>query len=93
MGDSTCHVNIAYKNCFPTIDPEKLASIHEPFVREDICKVLFDMPAFKSLGPDSIQAGFYQRIWQTVGDSIVNFSGIFLRLGCFLIMLMILCWS
>lgn len=38
---------------------------------------LFDMPAFKSPGPDSLQAKFYQKIWVMVGDSLYELAKFF----------------
>ena len=37
---------------------------------EEIKEALWSMKPYKSPGPDGLHAGFYQRFWLTMGDSV-----------------------
>ena len=37
---------------------------------EEIVSTLWSLKAFKALGPDGLHAGFFQRFWLIVGDSV-----------------------
>ena len=40
--------------------------------KEEIKDALWSMKAYKAPGPDGLHAGFFQRFWLTVGDSVVE---------------------
>lgn len=49
-------------------------ALNAPSFADEKKKALFDMSPFKSPGPDEIHAGFYQKMWHIVGNSIYEFT-------------------
>lgn len=45
-------------------------SLSTPVTNEEIKQGLWSLKAFKTLGLDGLHAGFFQRFWMIVGDSI-----------------------
>lgn len=37
---------------------------------EDVKNAMFDMAPYKAPGPDGMHAGFYQLMWNTVGETV-----------------------
>ena len=56
----------------------------KPVSKEAFKKALFEMAPFKSLRVDGFHAGFYQRMWDIVGDTLCNFVQDFLKTGLLL---------
>ena len=56
----------------------------KPVSKEAVKKALFEMAPFKSLRVDGFHAGFYQRMWDIVGDTLCNFVQDFLKTGLLL---------
>lgn len=46
--------------------------LRAPFQKEEIKKVLFTIPHFKSPGPNGFSSGFYKASWHIIGDLICN---------------------
>lgn len=66
---------------FPELDPHEWQQINRPFQPEETKQALFEMDACKSPGPDGFTAGFYQKAWDVVGVSLVNFALNFFAVG------------
>lgn len=66
---------------FPELDPHEWQQINRPFQPEEIKQALFEMDACKSPGPDGFTAGFFQKSWEVVGDSLVKFALDFFAVG------------
>ena len=47
-------------------------ALSSPISDDEIKSALFSMKPFKAPGPDGFHAGFYQRCWSTVGESVIN---------------------
>ena len=52
------------------LSDEEKNSISLMVIDEEISTALWSMKAFKALGPDGFHAGFFQRFWLIVGNSI-----------------------
>ncbi|XP_075508178.1 uncharacterized protein LOC142545090 [Primulina tabacum] len=59
---------------FPRLPEAHSQALNASFVPEEIKRALFGMSPFKAPGPDGIPAGFYQKTWQIVGNSICEFA-------------------
>lgn len=57
---------------FPMLNNIEWDEVNKDFMPEDIKEALFDMAPLKAPGPDRFHAGFYQRVWGTVGETIIN---------------------
>ena len=55
--------------------------LNKAFSAEEVEKAVRDMGSFKAPGPDGFPAIFYQRCWETVGDSVVRFATLFFETG------------
>jgi len=51
---------------FPSLPPEKIHELEQPFTKEDVYTALKEMHPFKAPGPDGFQAYFFQRYWNIV---------------------------
>ncbi|XP_073051225.1 uncharacterized protein [Primulina eburnea] len=60
------------KGKFPSLSEANLATLNAPVLIEEIKQALFDMEPFKAPGPDGFPAGFFQKMWPTVGQSIYD---------------------
>ena len=58
-----------------------LNGIHVPFSNAEIKQ---DMDPFKASGQDGFHVGFFERMWDIVGDSIIKFARNFFYKGCLL---------
>lgn len=93
VDNSHCDVNLAYQNCFSTIEQDLLAATHAPFDKEDIRKALFNMAAFKALDRMAFKPASIREcgMWWKIRSSVLWMSSSVLE--SYLKMLMILCWS
>ena len=53
-----------------SLTEEEKNSLDQPVLDEEIVSTLWSLKAFKALGPDGLHAGFFQRSWLIVGDSV-----------------------
>ena len=53
-----------------SLTEEEKNSLDQPVIDAEIVTALWSLKAFKSPGPDGLHAGFFQRFWSTVGDSV-----------------------
>lgn len=54
----------------PKLTDEEMDSINHMVTDEEISTALWSMKAYKAFGPDGLHAGFFQRFWLIVGDSV-----------------------
>ena len=54
------------------LSEEERCSLDVTVTLEEIKEALWAMKPYKSPGPDGLHAGFYQRFWLTMGDSVVK---------------------
>ena len=57
-------------NGFPSLDGDHLRTSQWPFMKDEIRKYLFDMAPFKSPGKDGLHVRFFQKSWETIGNSL-----------------------
>lgn len=57
------------------------AHLNKPFTAEEVESAVRTMGKYKAPGPDGFQPVFYQRCWDTVGDSVTRFVLEFYRTG------------
>lgn len=57
---------------FPNVDSNYWTGINCSITRDEVKTSLFDMAPYKAPGPDGLPAGFYQKTWDIVGDSICS---------------------
>ncbi|XP_058753528.1 uncharacterized protein LOC131626710 [Vicia villosa] len=58
---------------FPNLAEGDINNLNIKISKEEVKKALFDMKPWKAPGPDGFPAGFYQKSWGVVGDSVCNF--------------------
>jgi hypothetical protein len=58
---------------YPALDQEVLSKLAEPISNEEVRRAVFNMQPWKAPGPDGFPAGFYQKSWSIVGDSVHRF--------------------
>ena len=80
--DIDCNESLALKGWFSSIPTQMLNNIHVPFSDVEIKQALFDMSPFKAPRPYGFHAGFFQRMWDIVGDSIIKFARNLFDKGC-----------
>ena len=56
----------------PHLSVSDVQALSLPVLDEEIKNALWSLKPFKSLGPDGIHAGFYQRFWLLVKDSVTK---------------------
>ena len=66
---------------FPNLSCNQKIKLTKPFSKEEVKIAIFEMSPFKALGANGIHAGFYQNLWEVVGDSVCNFSMRFFETG------------
>ncbi|WZZ33856.1 hypothetical protein YC2023_017257 [Brassica napus] len=66
---------------FVRITSQEHTVLNKRFSAEEVEKPIRDMGSFKAPGPDGFQPVFYQRCWETVGDSVVRFVLNFFETG------------
>ena len=54
------------------ITPNMHLTLSSEFIVDEIKAALFQMGTIKALGPDGMNALFYQKFWHVVGDSVVS---------------------
>ena len=58
-------------NGAPNLSQEEQAqNLIKPYAKEEVKNAVFEMQRFKAPGLDGIQAGFYQKMWGVVGDTL-----------------------
>lgn len=55
--------------------------LNKTFSAEEVEKAVRAMGSFKAPGPDGFQPVFYQRCWETVGESVIRFVLLFFETG------------
>ncbi|MCH99416.1 hypothetical protein A2U01_0020428, partial [Trifolium medium] len=55
---------------YPVLDPVVMSNLAEPVSKEEIRRAVFNMHPWKAPGPDGFPAGFYQKSWDIVGNSV-----------------------
>ena len=68
-------------NRFPSLKEEQLQLLQRPFTKVEIKKSLFDMTHFKSLINDGLHAGFFQKSWDIMGNSLCEYALNFFSFG------------
>ena len=63
------------------VSPDMRDLLSSEYSLEEIKAVLFQMGPMKALGPDGMNALFYQKIWHIVGDDVINVVLDFLNNG------------
>jgi hypothetical protein len=58
---------------FPILDNDVLKKLADPCTKDEVRRALFAMQPWKAPGPDGFPAGFYQKAWDTVGNSVYDF--------------------
>jgi hypothetical protein len=58
---------------FSPLDLEMTNKIAAPINDKEVKNAVFKMSPWKAPGPDGFPAGFYQKSWEIVGDSVCNF--------------------
>jgi hypothetical protein len=58
---------------YPVLDSEVMTKLVEPISKEEVKRAIFNMKPWKAPGPDGFPAGFYQKSWAIVGDSVHKF--------------------
>ncbi|PNX79184.1 ribonuclease H, partial [Trifolium pratense] len=58
---------------YPTMDPMVMSNLAAPITMEEVKCAVFNMQPWKAPGPDGFSAGFYQKTWNIVGDTVYKF--------------------
>jgi hypothetical protein len=58
---------------FPILEEDDISKLALPVQNDEIKSALFSMSPWKAPGPDGFPAGFYQKAWGTVGNSVCEF--------------------
>jgi hypothetical protein len=58
---------------YPVLDSEVMTKLVKPISKEEVKRAIFNMKPWKAPGPDGFPAGFYQKSWAIVGDSVHKF--------------------
>ena len=77
----TSNIVLPTHNGFLEILGEQQQLLQTPFYKEEVKTLLFDMAPFKAPRNDGLHAGFYQKAWNIVGDSLCEFVLNFLETG------------
>ncbi|XP_073015397.1 uncharacterized protein [Primulina eburnea] len=81
QSDHTCNLTSLERGVFPPLADSKSRALYAPFSSEEVKQALDDMAPFKAPGPDGIPAGFYQKMWNIVGDSLSEYALHFFESG------------
>ena len=68
-------------NGFPGLSEEHRQLLQRPFSKDEVKRAPFDMAPLKSLDNDGFHAGFFQKAWNTVGDSLYDYALQFFNSG------------
>lgn len=74
-------INNLPRGRFPKLNENMWNAVNAPFTQEEIKDALSSMSPYKVAGPDGYHAGFYQRAWDIVGNSIYSQTQDFLESG------------
>lgn len=66
---------------FPCLAPVELQMLSETVTEAEVLRAIKQMNAFKAPGVDGFQAVFFQRCWDVVGPSTMEFVRSFFRTG------------
>lgn len=66
---------------FPYLDTAYWTNLNCVITREEVKTEMFDMAPYKAPGPDGLPAGFYQKAWSIVGDSICSLVETYFETG------------
>lgn len=66
---------------FPSLSRDDKVELSRPFSGMDIELAVRSMGSFKAPGPDGYQPIFYQRSWEVVGESVIQFALEFFESG------------
>lgn len=66
---------------FVTLTNQDRLHLNRDFSAEEVEKAVRNMGSFKAPGPDGFQPIFYQRCWETVGESVIRFVQLFFETG------------
>lgn len=69
------------RGSFATLSHADKRDLQRPFTADEIETAIRSMGSFKAPGPDGFQPVFYQRCWDTVGSSVIQFVLDFFRTG------------
>jgi hypothetical protein len=58
---------------YPTLDMDIKIKLAAPITTEEVRRAVFSMHPWKAPGPDGFPAGFYQKSWDVVGETVVRF--------------------
>ncbi|CAJ2645411.1 unnamed protein product [Trifolium pratense] len=58
---------------YPCLDENEIDALAAPITNDEVKNALFEMSPWKAPGPDGFPAGFYQKSWNIVGDTMCNF--------------------
>ncbi|KAG7551702.1 Ribonuclease H domain [Arabidopsis thaliana x Arabidopsis arenosa] len=58
---------------FTALSREEKEELSKPFSAGEVCVTVKSMGSFKAPGPDDFQPVFYQKCWETVGESVTRF--------------------
>lgn len=70
--DNNSDEKLTLDGAFPEIPDHNWSEFNATCSREEIPKAVFDMAPFKAPGPDGLGACFYQKTWNTTGETIVK---------------------
>lgn len=69
------------KEGFVSLTRAETNELNKPFVAMEVETAVRSMGGYKAPGPDGYQPIFYQKCWETVGESVVRFSLDFFATG------------
>lgn len=69
------------KICFPPIVHHEYQKLASACTKKEVYTTLTKMDSYKAPGIDGFYAGFFQKIWGVIGNSIWQFSSCFLSMG------------
>ena len=64
------------------ITDDMLEVLSKPYRSEEVKTALFQMGPTKALGPDGMNALFYQNFWHIIGNEVIDVVLDFLHTGC-----------
>nr|KYP62563.1 Retrovirus-related Pol polyprotein LINE-1 [Cajanus cajan] len=66
------HSNSCLSNAFPSLRVDEVKEIGRPIGNDEIYQAIKKMGSYKALGPDRLQAIFYQNQWNLIGCNVCN---------------------
>jgi hypothetical protein len=61
------------KITYPELDAEMINKLKNTCTEDEVRRAVFSMQPWKAPGPDGFPAGFYQKSWDIVGNTVCNF--------------------